>query len=130
MSKRFEDLLTGKAGEHRVFAELMKRGLIPYVPLVDEGIDCLLRDGTKIQVKTIKTQPRWFQIRNLVPEDNFYIIGIDADDEFWVFPSRVFAQNATMSKGIFDLNLDSKGRGDKLKNYKGAWDLITRTSST
>jgi hypothetical protein len=129
MPKQLEDLLTGKAGEFRVFVELMKRGLVPYVPLVDEGIDCLLRDGTKIQVKTIKTEPRWFQVTNLVPEDNFYIIGLDVTGEFWIFPSRVFAENATKSNGIFDLNLDSKGRGEKLRNYKDAWHLIARVPS-
>ena len=52
MSKRLERQLTGKMGEFRVFVKLLEHGLVPYVPLVDEGIDCLLRDGTKIQIKT------------------------------------------------------------------------------
>lgn len=128
MSKRMERQLTGKMGEFRVFVKLMERGLVPYVPLVDEGIDCLLRNGIKIQIKTVKTQrgPRWFQVTNLVPEDNFYIICVDASGEFWIFPSRVFAEHATKSKGIYDLNLDSKGRGEKLKNYRKAWHSLKK----
>ena len=128
MSKRLERQLTGKMGEFRVFVKLLEQGLVPYVPLVDEGIDCLLRNGIKIQIKTVKTQrdPRWFQVTNLVPEDNFCIICVDASGEFWIFPSRVFAENATESKGIYDLNLDSRGRGEKLKNYKNAWHLLKK----
>ena len=128
MSKRLQRQLTGKMGEFRVFVKLLEHGLVPYVPLVDEGIDCLLKNGIRIQIKTVGTQrdPRWFQVTNLVPEDNFYIICVDADGEFWIFPSRVFAENATESKGIYYLNLDSKGRGEKLKNYKNAWHLLTK----
>lgn len=128
MSKRLERQLTGKMGELRVFARLMERGLVPYVPLVDEGIDCLLRDGTRIQIKTVKTQrdPRWFQVTNLVPKDNFYIICVDGNGEFWIFPSKVFAENATESRGIYDLNLDSRGRGEKLKSYKNAWHPLEK----
>lgn len=130
MSKRLERQLTGKMGELRVFSKLLEQGLVPYVPLVDEGIDCLLKNGIKIQVKTVRTQrdPRWFQVANLVPEDNFYIICVDASGEFWIFPSRAFAENATESKRIYDLNLDSKGRGEKLKDYKNAWYLLKKTA--
>jgi len=56
MSKRLERQLTGKMGELRVFAKLLEQGLVPYIPLVDEGIDCILRNGTRIQVKTVRTQ--------------------------------------------------------------------------
>lgn len=126
MSKRLERQLTGKMGEFRVFVKLLEHGLVPYVPLVDEGIDCLLQNGAKIQIKTVKTQrdPRWFQVTNLVPEDNFYIICLDASGEFWIFPSKVFVKNATKSREIYDLNLDSKGRGERLKDYKNAWHLL------
>jgi len=107
---------------------LPEHGLVPYVPLLDEGIDCLLQNGIKIQIKTVKTQrdPRWFQVRNLVPEDNFYIICVDANGELWIFPSKVFAENATESKGIYDLNLDSKDICERLKNYKNAWHLLKK----
>jgi len=128
VSKRMERQLTGKIGEFKVFVKLMEQGLAPYVPLIDKGIDCLLENGIKIQIKTVKTErdPRWFQVTKLVPEDNFYIICVDASGEFWIFPSKVFAENATKSKGIYDLNLDSKGRGEKLKNYRKAWHLLMK----
>jgi len=128
MRERLERQLTGKMGELKVFVKLLEQGLVPYAPLVDEGMDCLLRNGTQIQIKTVKTQrdPRWFQITNLVPRDNLYIICVDATGEFWIFPSKIFAENATESKGIYDLNLDTKGRAEKLKEYKNAWALLKR----
>jgi hypothetical protein len=120
MSKKLESQLTGKIGKIKVFVKLLEHGLVPYVPLLDEGIDCLLQNGIKIQIKTVKTQrdPMWFQVKNLVPEENLYIICIDANDEFWIFPSKVFAENATESKGIYDLNLKNKDIYERLKNYK------------
>ena len=88
----------------------------------------MLKSGVRIQIKTVSTQrdPRWFQVTNLVPEDNFYIICVDAGGEFWIFPSRVFVENATESRGIYDLNLDGKGRCEKLRNYKNAWHLLKK----
>lgn len=126
MSERLKRLLHGKTGELKVFAKLMEHDLVPYIPLVDEGIDCILKNGKKIQIKTIRTKrdPQWFQVTNLVPQDSLFIVGIDAFDQFWIFPSRIFAESATSSKGIFDLNLKSKGLHEKLKNYRDAWSLL------
>jgi len=126
MCERIERLLSGKAGELKVFLKLLEHGLIPYVPLLDEGIDCILKNGKKIQIKTVRTKrdPLWFQVSNIEPQDDFFIVGIDANDQFWIFPSKVFAGNATSSKEIFDLNLGSKGLYEKLKNYKDAWSLL------
>lgn len=126
MQKGSETRITGKLGELKAFVKLLEEGLVPYVPLVDEGVDCMLRNGKRIQIKTVKTQrdPRWFQVRDLKPEDDLYIIGIDAKGEFWISPSKVFADNATKSGGIYDLDLDAKGRSEHLKDYKGAWHLL------
>jgi len=66
-------------------------------------------------------------VADLVPEDDFYIICVDASGEFWIFPSRVFAENATESERTYDLNLDSRGRGEKLKDCKNAWQLLKTT---
>jgi hypothetical protein len=118
MSTRIERLSSGKAGEWKVFVKLMEHGLIPYVPLVDEGIDCILKNGKKIQIITVRTKkdPLWFQVSNLEPQNDSFIVGIDANDQFWIFPSKVFAESATSSKEIFDLDLRSKGLYEKLKN--------------
>jgi hypothetical protein len=42
----------GKAGEHRVIAELLLRGFSPSLVLVDNGVDIILDNGKTIQVKT------------------------------------------------------------------------------
>jgi hypothetical protein len=126
MSARIEKLLSGKAGELKVFVKLLEHELIPYVPLVDEGIDCILKNGKKIQIKTVRTKrdPLWFQVSNIEPQDDFFIVGIDANDQFWIFPSKIFAENATCSKEISDLNLEKKGLYEKLKNHRDAWLLL------
>lgn len=44
---------TGKHGEMRVVAELIRRGHRPYLPVVDDhGVDVMLSTGVRIQVKT------------------------------------------------------------------------------
>ncbi|MFQ5880192.1 MAG: hypothetical protein ACE5IZ_08480 [Dehalococcoidia bacterium] len=137
---------TGKRGEYLVLAGLLKRGARVYVPVVDaEGIDAIVRraDGSfvELQVKTASMSnkcPRWFQVTNLKPRPNFYILGVSLrDGEIWVIPSLVFAKYATISISkhgaeICDLNLNGGQRKygaalkDKLAEYCNAWHLITQ----
>ena len=35
--------IAGEIAELYVFGELLKRGVLPYVPVVDEGVDALVR---------------------------------------------------------------------------------------
>ena len=45
--------IAGERGELYVFGELLKRGAISYVPLVDDGVDALVRtsEGTVIEIQ-------------------------------------------------------------------------------
>ena len=47
-----EQLQLGKAGEYRVLSELILRGASPALTCVDNGIDLVLENGKRIQVKT------------------------------------------------------------------------------
>lgn len=48
-----KNLQIGQVGVHRVMAELLLRGHLPYVPTVDDhGVDLMLSTGTRLQVKT------------------------------------------------------------------------------
>jgi len=42
----------GQAGVYQVLAELILRGFRPYIPSTDMGVDILLEQGVRIQVKT------------------------------------------------------------------------------
>ena len=77
------NLEKGKMAELAVFGELLKRGVIPYVPLVDiKGIDAIIRkdDGRllEIQVKSTysKEMQGSFNVDDLVAKPNFFIIGV------------------------------------------------------
>ena len=96
----------GEIGELYVFSELLKRGATPYVPLVDEGVDTLVRASTgriiELQIKSAGSSggkyPRWFQAPQITPKKNFFIIGVEFEDaepmNAWVLPSIIFDKYA------------------------------------
>ena len=90
MSARInEKELSGKRGELFVFTELLKRGLVSYVPLVDEGIDALVRTSDEqlieIQIKAAGSAggkfPRWFGMPEFSPKRNFFIVAIEFSED-------------------------------------------------
>lgn len=135
-------LATGKIGELHVFSELLRRGVNPYVPLVDrEGIDAVIRkrDGSyvELQVKSIATPqtPRWFNANIPRPRHQLFMVCVSLAThpvETWIIPSHVFTRHSTYSRkhGLYDLNLDatkrggSIRRGELLEEYREAWQLL------
>ncbi len=132
----------GKVGELHVLGELLKRGVVPYEPLVDRaGFDAVIphEDGSYIavQIKTCTStvSSRWFAIDRLEPCPNLYVVCVAMNlqpFETWIIPSELFAANATRSKsGHLDLDLNAKPRGqsrtraEKLKEFLEAWHLLT-----
>ena len=94
----------GIAGELRVMSELILKGYNPAKSYIDDGIDIILQDGIKIQVKTSirkakensKTLGYRFQVRkgNLkkVVDPSTYVDflicwGV-ADNIFWIIPAK------------------------------------------
>ena|SRR5438105_9537232 len=60
-----KNLQVGEAGVLRVIAELLAHDFVPYRPVVDDhGIDILLLDGTRIQVKTSTLRPELKKYEN------------------------------------------------------------------
>lgn len=137
-------LVAGQIGELYVFGELLKRGAAVYTPLVDEGLDALVRLANgqviELQIKsaggTGGKDPRWFQISAFTPRPNFFIVGVEFSygevAEAWVFPSMVFHAYATGSQlKTRDLNLDSGKRKygepltDRLCGFRNRWELIS-----
>ena len=138
--------IQGKRAELYVFGELAKRGLLPYVPVVDvEGIDAIVRpDGgewLELQIKALRVSggkaPGWVQVDALKPEDGFFIIFVEAPQaeisDVWILPSRVFDAYASRPpKGRpRDLDLDSGKRkfGQPLREilcgFRNRWELLT-----
>lgn len=134
----------GEIGELFVFRELLKKGVQVFKPLVDEGLDALLRlpDGEilELQIKSAGgaggRDPRWFQMPPFSPRPNFFILGVtflnDEVEEVWVFPSMVFYAYASgAGDKTRDLNLESGIRkyGASLRQYlrgfRNRWELIS-----
>lgn len=136
--------IAGERGELYVFGELLKRGMVPYVPLVDEGLDALMRTPAgrviELQIKAAGSAggkyPRWFQMPAIEPRKNFFLVGVEFTDgepgDVWVFPSTVFDHYASRPpKGSpRDLDLDGGVRKhgmplrDLLCGFRNRWELI------
>lgn len=104
----------GKRAEFLVFGELIRRGADLYLPVVDIGVDTILRhkrkDGTyrylEIQVKSTKAkeQAGYFNVYDLQPSDNLLIVCVNMSEEkikqrgkpeIWILPSTEFEKYAT-----------------------------------
>ena len=128
----------GKLGELYVFRKLIEKGAMPFLPIADiRGVDAVVRqkDGTyvEIQVKTTEKpeQRGWFNVPGLIPRENFFIVGIEVNEQgygVWIFPSQVFADHTTERR---QLGLDSgikkyrQRLREKLAEYYEAWPLLT-----
>ena len=103
----------GKRGEFFVFGELIKRGFDLYLPVIDMGIDAIIRlkDGTyrEIQVKSTQAEDQagYFNIYDLKPRLTLFIVCVDmsaekqkkwGQPEVWILPSEVFFKYATMTQ--------------------------------
>ena len=135
----------GEIGELFVFRELLKRGIQVFKPLVDEGLDALLRlpdgDVLELQVKSAVgaggKDSRWFQMPPFTPRPNFFIFCVafqdDEVEEVWIFPSMVFYAYASGGPDkTRDLNLESGIRKygaplrEYLRGFRNRWSLITQ----
>jgi hypothetical protein len=99
----------GKRGEFFVFGELIKRGFDLYLPVIDVGIDAVVRLKNRtyieIQVKTTqaKEQAGYFNVYDLEPRPNLFIICVNMSEEkqkkwgqpeVWILPSEEFSKYA------------------------------------
>ncbi len=141
----------GKMAELAVFSQLLERGVVPYVPLVDiKGIDAIIRrdDGRllEIQIKSTysKNMQGSFNVDDLVAKRNFFIVGVIGEGsvpekyEYWVFPSNVFFKNAQLiphpDKGYTTYRLDlwsgKRKYGaylkDSLQEFHNNWDPLVK----
>ena len=122
----------GKRGELIVFGELLRRGAELYTPLVDIGVDAVVRGQNgkyvELQVKATEApnQDRYFNFNWDPQQDRFFICVSLKDDppSVWVLPWNVFEDYALRSGDNWRLPLlekrrgDSKPREDELEAYR------------
>lgn len=110
----------GKQGELFVFGELLRRGAELYTPLVDIGVDALVRGhkGTYIELQVKATealeQDRYFNFEWEPKRDRFFICVSLKDNPYsvWVIPWDEFEKYALKSGGNWRLSLPEKPRTD------------------
>ena len=145
-----EDLRKGKSAEYFVFSELIKRGADLYLPVIDTGIDAIIRrkDGTYLEIQVKSTQEEeqagYFNVYDLEqhPECKFFIICVDMNEKksrvkgkpnIWILSARDFKKY--MVSGcrlpIYERsrNYENKTREELLKENFEAWHLLTRDTA-
>ncbi len=138
---------TGKRAEFLVFGKLVRRGADLYLPVIDTGIDAIVRqkDGTYIEMQVKSTEKGW-SLAAWVPDNlqllqRRFIVWVDMskskeNPEIWVFPGEVFKDYSIKIGAEHDfahrrLNLNATRKGDDqprcvlLKEYRNAWELLT-----
>lgn len=131
----------GKSAEHIVISELLKKGYVPFVPVLDRGIDIIVKSNKydkyyELQVKSnnspiVKNQ-EWFVFSKVlqVRKNLIYVLVDIVNNGIWLIPSDVVSQHGNQCKTQFDLHLkqvkkgESKTRGELLKTYKNKWDIL------
>lgn len=133
----------GKRGELFVFGELLRPGAELYTPLVDIGVDGVVRGQggayVELQVKATEAtnQDRYFNF-NWEPQPGRFFICVSLKDDppsVWVLPWDVFEAYALKSGDNWRLPLpekrrgDSKPREDELEAYRAsvhgdAWRVL------
>jgi len=94
----------GKAIEHYIISELLKNDFDVFVPVVDTGIDMIIKDRegglVEIQVKSrnIQSDEDVFFIKDFTPNHNFFIVchNINTGD-FFCMPSKKFHQMSELN---------------------------------
>ena len=137
----------GKRAEFLVFGELIKRRADVYLPIIDTGIDAIVRreDGTHLDIQVKSTEKGW-SLAAWIPDNlqllrRRFIIWVDMskskeNPEIWVFPGAIFKDYSTkigaeqdFTYRRLDLNATRKGddqpRWALLKKYRDAWELLT-----
>lgn len=120
----------GLAGEFRVMSELLLRGYNPAKSYMDNGVDIILENGNKIQVKTatkkLKNNRSSGYRFNLTRGEkkkkldfslfDFLICAIPSENAFFIIPSNEIKDKTGM---VFTMNDNMKTKYNKyLNNWK------------
>lgn len=141
MAIKEQQAFDGKSAEHMVITELLKRNYVPFIPVLDRGIDLLVKSKTEekyyeIQVKSnnspIEKNQKWFIFSGelQVRKNLIYALVDMINNEIWIVPSEIVKKYGNQCKTQFDLHLkqrkrgDEKRRGEHLEPYKNNWNIL------
>lgn len=137
----------GAAGELRVMSELVMRGFNPAKTYLDHGLDMILSNGKRIQVKTARrfkndtnnsiyyhfTVGGWYnksngeKLKSKSESVDFYIFWCVEDNAFYIIPPQAVLKKGPLG-GTSGFQLDvyptSKRQLGKNEKYREAWDLL------
>jgi hypothetical protein len=144
-----QGLEKGKYGEFLVFGELLKRGADLYLPVIDRGVDAIVRKRDRnricleIQIKTTETynQAGYFNVYDLDdhPTDRFFIVCVDLNKQnvlkgetwpnIWIVSATEFRQFMTSGHLLPIYERSRKHNNEKrdkllAKTFK-AWNCLT-----
>lgn len=104
--------MQGQVGVYRTAAELLRRGLLPYLPVVDVGVDIIVNGSVRVQVKSTaqailnRWDARHFNFtlqragyhrgrrveasrRAFSTEVDFLVLHAIAENRYWIVPAVV-----------------------------------------
>ena len=131
---RLTPSVKGVLAENIVIEEFLKRNLDVFRPVVDTGIDCVIRAETgqfyEVQIKarvTRKTGKYVFDVRNFKVKPNFFIVLYQMElhpKVYWIVPSEVFAKYCRPKGDVCRLVLNPKTQR-ALEYYRNNFDQFT-----
>jgi hypothetical protein len=140
---RMQPARIGRAGEHMVAAELLRRGLDVAVPCSDVGVDLIayqargMGRSLPIQVKArsgpnYNSQRSWFrvpgialvQIWNVATSPEFYVFA-NIEDVEAALGSQHAATPSWLERGGYSVTAPTGDALDRMARHKDRWDRIT-----
>lgn len=146
INPNLKNIETGKYAEYLVFAELIKRGADLYLPVIDRGVDAVVRkpDGSylEIQIKATEAhdQAGYFNVYDIAQrqDETFFVICVDLHryDTFeghdwpyiWILTGGEFKQHMTAGHRL-PIYEKSRKHSDQprykiLRHTFKAWDRL------
>ena len=133
---RGNNLSLGKAGELRVASELLLRGYEVFLTITDTGVDLILGNGKRLQVKTARTNKLGTYVFSLkgwrgkksspmahqLTDVDYIICWATDDNAFFIIP-------ASNVRGRFSICINpnsSNGRGgiSRFMAFKNNWEIL------
>lgn len=135
---------TGIAGELRVMSELLLRGYNPAKSYLDGGVDLILENGLKIQVKTAYPSGKdgvyhfGFMRKSTKVKDgkwvgkevanndlvDFIICWAAGTDNFWTIPSGILRGKSGIGVKPMNQKVYKHPKVNKYEIYANNWNLL------
>ena len=138
ITERKRAFLLGKAGELRVASELLLRGMDVSLSLVDSGVDLILTNGKRLQVKSARMikrgKKRYRYVFNFrtwkkqvdgdrkkeahkLENVDFVILWAVDDDLFFIIPVETI-------RGKTSININARNKDNKFMVFKNNWSVL------